>query len=351
MNPKHEEEGMDMDNSSQPQKGAGRKILLLNAILVFIVCVMAWSWYYWHVSYWIKGSVFATSTLMLWTVYKALSGFFKFSPKEQARTVTIRLLGSVTATEALILLICLMAPFFFSTKSISFHYEGAGPNERNFEIDVRQNGMPVFPPIAISALERSHWELLGQRWRDLDLEVLLKGSRSYEPLRTHLGLFAHPSVKVPGDFTPVHFVIVRLVPGLSIVGKLPSSYEHIERPYFMKIDAGEDTLMIEKLLKQEVILGAGINELQSALSGKNEILRLILRNYLQNKGVMDNIDQWINNWTAMRLLLDSRLLRGNDTLNIVVQSADHDRTLVDTCYVVPSDSDLVTIFLEGKNEY
>ncbi len=43
-----------MDTSSQSQKSASRGILLLNAILVFIVCAVAWSWYYWHVSYWIK---------------------------------------------------------------------------------------------------------------------------------------------------------------------------------------------------------------------------------------------------------------------------------------------------------
>jgi hypothetical protein len=68
---------------------------------------------------------------------------------------------------------------------------------------------------------------------------------------------------------------------------------------------------------------------------------------LDSQGFPSNvIPRWLNTWNANRNVIATKPWRQGDTLHVQIELYDQNKMLLDTLYIIPPDSNMVTLFLE-----
>jgi len=159
----------------------------------------------------------------------------------------------------------------FCTSSISIEYEPTEDAKFTYKVEVlyRTNGLPFLEPMEVTSNKRIEGRPYLFRWRTVPLRINLAEPRGYEPIEADFGMATRAHWRVPTDFKPKEFHLLRLVPSPKLMGQLAEPGTAPETEYELQVVHNGKTNLISSLRKRVLYVGAAAADLES-LVGKEK---------------------------------------------------------------------------------
>ena len=331
----------------------------VNLVLFLILVIMFTVWLHSHVYLYLTESIFIGTGLTLWGLWKLVQSSMKWWGWGEQNSIPPHLLGSSNATESLILAIVFLSILYLTTSSLYLFYEGASSGQVKFEVQVLHKDNPYLENITVA----SHKRVAGRPFffhlypfgSPLNLKFKIINPRGYENIERNVYSWTSMRVRVPLDFSPKEFHVVRLIPGSGIFTKLPKPNDTVQVPYYLQIVRGGTTYTLENLLRQSVYAGTKYDEdVEWLIEKEKEEERLtIFRNYLASARIPEkDREDIILFWESNSRIISTVEFKGQDSVSIEIGRIKPDGTkklVMRQEEMISSAPGIQTIFLEVKN--
>ena len=336
---------------SHPQPGhIGR--YRLNLCLLVLLAVFGMIWFYRHLHLYVTETTFVGGTLSVWGVWKLVQSWVNWGLDTAEISLARRFLGRPACTEYLVLSSLLLACLYLGTSSIYFSYEGGKPGEEKYMVEVSADSNLFLEPQEVTSWQRIAGKPFFFRTRSKDLIFEITEPGGYLPIKFEKSEKFKPwsniYLRVPADFTPKTFRVIRLIPFGYIWQKLPKTAEESENRYYLRVTHAGMTYIIDDLRKQSVFIGAGDHDAKMLLESLDrEKNRKVLENYLADKGALGDMqDKFITTWEFEPRFVSTGEFQSSDGIELELGREGDEKPLLKKQITVSADKTLQTIFLE-----
>lgn len=320
----------------------------LNLCLLVLFAVFGMIWFYRHLHLYVTETTFIGGTLSVWGLWKLLQSWVKWGLDTAEISLARRFLGRPAFTEYLVLFSLLLAGLYLGTSSIYLSYEGAIPGEAEFMVEVSAESNLFLEPQKVTSYQRIAGKPFFFRTRSTKLTFNIAEPGGYVLLEKDFKPWSNIYLRVPADFTPKTFRIVRLIPSGMILQKLPKVGDDTQHPYDLHITHHGRTYILDDFRRQAVFIGAAENDVKMAVKKLDkEKFRQVLENHLINLGVPGDVRKnFITTWEFGPQFLATAEFRSGDRIDLELIQRGQGEPLLKKQITVPVDKTLQTIFLK-----
>ncbi|MEM7584764.1 MAG: hypothetical protein AAF560_15340 [Acidobacteriota bacterium] len=319
-----------MSRNSPEAKGSLTRYRV-NLLLFAVLTAAATLWFFLHLKLWMEATSLLGGTVSLWALWKLLSSLPSSVTDEAGSLgesfVGESFLGSRAATELLAFLLVLQALLYATTSSIYLTYDAApGPSE--YLVEVKRFGNPYLEPLKIRSQQRvvgRPFFLAGKR----ELEFRIVQPPGFEPERRTVYPWNPVRLQVPGSFKSRQLATLRVVPGLSLLQRLPKRSDDPETLYSLRVAIGGQTFQLDDLRRECVLLGASGEALEWFAAGQDkDAFRQVLLEYLTRARVPEAKQaQHLVRWQAEARHLATSELKPEDSIKVEIYRAGADQPI------------------------
>jgi hypothetical protein len=236
--------------------GPGRRFWF-NLGLLAVLAPFATYWFQQHLELYFTEIVLIGGGITVWVFLRAAAGLLQSLGKLDALAWSQRLLASAEAT----LLLCAAAVglllLWFTTTSLYFQYEGGGAGDKEFVVQVsrKQDGSPYMADTTVGPAARVAGQALLLRGSAVPLTCTIVRPLNFEPLDCPVQTGRSRRVRVPADFTPRAYHLLRIVPAAGLYRELPRDTDTPDARYNLQVAVGGRTLRFDDLRKQTIHAG------------------------------------------------------------------------------------------------
>lgn len=270
---------MNAPDSLKNAKGraASRYRLNLFLFVVFMICLAVWFERQLHM--YVTEILLVSGTLTLWGFWQIVQSWLRWGWDEETGDLRKRLLGQALATEYLSFGFVLIAFLWFTTSSIYVTYEGNAKGQDSYTVQVLREGNLYLPPLELTSYQRVAGRPFFLSWHSLDLEFRIVEPPGYDGRKERLTPWGGIHLRVPADFQPRKFRILRLVPIELFNDLRPASVESADVRYNLVIRlansceapvAADRIFRVEDLRRQALYIGAEEADLRWLLDHRDK---------------------------------------------------------------------------------
>jgi hypothetical protein len=207
---------------TEPKKSAPLDRWFIGNLATFIVlAVLSTAWFTLHFQAYFTQVVLVGGVFTAWALVRLVWSLVLHGTDFEAKDFSRRLLSSPGMTRLLILATALMVFLWFTTASLYFEFAGEGADDYQVQVvhvDSRQNYGEPFESSARQPLN-GIFRLLQFRPIQLRCEIIKPIGREPENCSLLRGKSVH--LKVPTDFTPKEYHLLRLMSAGRLYRRLP----------------------------------------------------------------------------------------------------------------------------------
>ena len=234
-----------------------------NAVLFAVLMVALTFWFQKHLQVYVTQVALIGGTMTLWALWELLQSWLKWGWGEDAKDTAKTLFGSGRGTEYVVLGGVVLLVLWLTTSSLYLNYESSVGGGTEYRVEVKSGGVQFLPPLVFSSSQ----EVAGKPYflwlRSRELELSIVEPRGFLPLKKTLDRGARLNIRVPGDFQPKKFHILRLVPGPNLFSNLPQYDDYPTVFYQVKISrAGAEPVTFIDLRRQSLYVGASGDDIR-----------------------------------------------------------------------------------------
>lgn len=312
-------------NSSKPKQSTSR--YRLNLLLLAVLTGAGTLWFFLHLRIWMEGTSILGGTVSLWALWKLLQSVLPSSVADEAGSLSESFLGSRAATELLAFLLVLQALLYVMTSSIYLTYDAApGPGE--YVVEVNRFGNPYLEPLKV----RSQKRVVGRPfflagWREMEFRI--SRPPGFERERRTVKPWSIIRLRVPGSFQARKLAALRVIPGLSLLQRLPHRGDDPQTLYSLRVSIGDRLFELEDLRRECVLLGATTEDLEWFAAGQDkDAFRQILLEYLAQARVPEAKQaQYLVRWQAEAKPFPTPELQPRDEIRVEVYRVGSDQPI------------------------
>lgn len=256
-------------SAAPPANGRSTFWYRSNAALFAVLMVALTFWFERHLEVYVTQIALVGGTMTLWAVWQLLQSWLKWGFDTDAKGQAKKLFARREGMEYLIFGAVILVILFVSTSSLYISYEGtAGGTEFRVEVDSR--GQRLLPPLQFNSSQKIAGQPYFLQFRSQQLELRVLEPRGYDPLPATLRPGGRLDIKVPRDFKPKKFHVLRIVPGSYLYSNLPEYSDYPSVQYQVKVTRnGVDIGLFQDLRRQSLYLGSSADDIQWLL-GKQQ---------------------------------------------------------------------------------
>lgn len=324
----------------------------LNLCLLVLFAVFGMIWFYRHLHLYVTETTFVGGTLSVWGVWKLLQSWLKWGLDTAEISLAHRFLGRPAFTEYLVLSSLLLACLYLGTSSIYLSYEGAKPGDAEFMVEVSTESNLFLEPQEVTSYQRIAGKPFFFRTRSTQLTFNVAEPGGYVPLEKDFKPWSNIYLRVPADFTPKTFRIIRLIPSGKILQKLPKIGDDPLHRYDLRITHHGRTFILDDFRRQAIFIGAAENDAKMVVKKQDkEKFRQVLDNHLISLGIPgDRLKEFITTWEFEPQFLATGEFRAGDKIDLELLRRGQEKPLLNEQITVLANKTLQTIFLLKESQ-
>lgn len=229
-----------------------------NLVLLAILAPFATWWFQQHLQLYFTEVVLIGGGLTLWAFLRAGYGLIEKVGKVDPAAMSRRALGSPEATLLLLVAAAAMAGLWLKSNSFYLEYAGGASGDKEFVVQVTRaaDGAPFIPDAAVGPATKVAGQVFFFRGEPAELSCRIVKPLRYEPLLCPIGATEAKRVKVPEDFTPRAFHLLRIVPAPALFDELPKSGDPVDYRYQLEVATDGASFALPDWRRQTVFAGA-----------------------------------------------------------------------------------------------
>ncbi|MEM6454991.1 MAG: hypothetical protein AAF772_07840 [Acidobacteriota bacterium] len=321
------------DRAQPPDLRVGR--YRLNLLLFLLLIVPATLWMQRHVEPLVTRTALFSGTLSLWGLWKLVESWLPKHVGDDRAAWTRAWLGTRGASEFLLIALVVLAVLYGTTSSIYLDYAIDEPGQPStFTVEVARHGNPWMEPLEVTSRDRNVGRPFFLDTTTRELTFTIVEPPGYAPLPRTLRPWSSIKLDVPGDFDPVRYALLRIVPGTGLFNSLPPVDAAAPATRFtLVVRDAEDRVVaaLDDVRRRCVLLGAEADVLDRLAAGADaDALRAALTDYLVVRDVVEAAQQapvlsvWTRPPVQAPVPAANLDLAPGDTVTIEVRRADAD---------------------------
>jgi len=245
-------------SSNEPLSANRTRWFWANLIVALCLVPFATYWFQKHLQTYVSEIVLVGGVFTLWALVRLLWGFFENVTDFKAWDQSRRLLSSPGTTRLLVVAAGVLFALWATTSSFYLEYSGAKGGGSEYKVDVvnKGDGTPYLERATIDSVHQVAGRPFLWSKGAVALECRIVEPFQFEPRDCSMSPRESTRIRVPDDFTPKEYHLIRLVPGRALIRVLPEVVDDPVNHYDVELTVGSNTARLEDFRQQTVYLGA-----------------------------------------------------------------------------------------------
>jgi hypothetical protein len=257
-------------------------------VLFAVVAAALVVWFQRHVEPFVTGTLVIGGTISAWGLWQLGWSFYKDAGGGDGEDLTRRLLGNRRAWRALLFGALVVAALHLLTSSVYLRFEGAGPGESEFRVQVLEGDQVFMGPYTLHAGDVVGFPRF-PTWKPRALRFQIIEPRKYAEEPRPLPLWGALDMKVPGSFHDKAFYNVVFVPDMALYSELPPRRFKGGLRHYLAVTFNGQTVKLPDFTQQLVVTGAPEQDLPDKYTvRRDELVREEVTDYYLQAAVEDH---------------------------------------------------------------
>lgn len=322
------------------------KHYFVNLSLFSLIAVLLTVWFYLHLYLYFTEALLIGGTLSAWGLWRIVYPVIRRLLGARAPRMS-GIVATPGLTEYLGLGLMVVITLFLFTSSVYIEYEGAEQGESEFKVEVLYRGNPYLDTLRVASYDRVAGQPFFFRVSKITLEFNIRDPRGYKTEVRTLQPWTNVHLRVPRDFVPKEYHVVRLVPGKGLFNLLPRATDSPSTGYYLHVTRTNRRYTLEDFRQGIVYVGADETDLSWLLKtvdqekGTNEVEEYFTKRGAPTSLAQERVKRLESHWVA----LTTAEFMSADSVTVEVGTSDGGPLLVKE-FIVNNVPGVQTIFLE-----
>ena len=327
-----------------------RKQFFLNVGLLIGLVISLSLWFHRHIQTHTVEGIFVGGTLTLWGLFEAVRACLDWAAEDDMKALPQKILGRQRSSQYLLLGIIASGILHAVTSSINIEYEPTADAKPSYKVEVlyQTNNLPFREPIEVRSDKRIEGRPYFFRFRNVPLRISLQSPRGFQSVDLNFGLASCLRLKVPADFKPKKFHLLRLIPSPKLMALLPETGQNATTEYELEIVRGVLTNLITGLRKQILYIGAGEEDMKIVVEKeKTEARRVEMGDFLAKISFpADGRSAVLELWERNPAFRKTEEYAGDNKIELRVKRKEDGQILLTGTITIEEKNEIQSAFLD-----